>query len=75
MNHFGGTFLERDMKNINWKKFARGTGLAALGAVAAYVSSVVIPDLEAAGLATIAMVVSSLANLVKLMVTKVSDND
>lgn len=52
-------------------KFAKGAGIAIVGAVAAYVSSAVVPDLEAAGLATIAALASMVANGVKLWLSKV----
>lgn len=63
------------MNQIKWVKFAKGAAIAAAGAVLAYGSSVVIPDLEAAGLATIAMVASSLVNLAKLALSKANPSE
>lgn len=63
------------MDKVKWIKFAKGAAIAAAGAVLAYGSSVVVPDLEAAGLATIAMVASSLVNLAKLALSKVDSGE
>ena len=63
------------MNREKWLKFARGAAIAAAGAVLAYASSVVVPSLEGAGLVTVAMVASSLVNLAKLMLSKVSSNE
>lgn len=63
------------MSSVKWKKFARGAGIAAAGAVLAYMSSVIIPDLEAAGLVTISMIASSVVNLAKLAMSRVDSDE
>ena len=62
------------MDKTKWIKFAKGAAIAAAGAVLAYVSSTVIPDLQAGGAVTLAAVLAMGVNLIKLLLSK-SDNE
>lgn len=54
------------MGSIDWKKIGKGALLAVIGAVAGYVTTVVVPALEgsAGAVAAIAPLVSIVANIV-----------
>ena len=55
-------------------KFVRGAAIAAAGAVLAYVSGEVIPDLEVSGVgATTVAIVSMAVNGIKLIFQKIDD--
>lgn len=55
------------------KKWLRGAAIAAGGAVLGYLSSVVMPSLEASGATIIAMLASAAINAAKLYFQKLED--
>lgn len=55
-------------------KFLKGAGIAAAGAVLAYTTQVIIPDLQGAGLVTVAAIGSMIVNFGRLLLAKIDDD-
>lgn len=64
------------MSKAKWLKIAKGAAISAVGAVLAYVSGTVIPDLEVSGAsAAIVAVLSAAVNVAKVILQKVDGDE
>ena len=59
---------------VDWRKIAKGAGIAALGGALAWVSTCYIPQLEDSGSGTAIVVASTLAVLVNIAQKWIRDN-